>query len=68
MSNTDSPEDGIDWNLTSWEGSRREALRRWSRLPLEKIIAALEEMEQFNAALSETWVQEQSEEYKTTKK
>jgi hypothetical protein len=35
----------IDWSLTTWEGSRREQLRRWAALPLERIVAALEEME-----------------------
>ncbi len=35
----------IDWSLTTWEGARREQLRRWSELPLERIVAALEEME-----------------------
>jgi hypothetical protein len=35
----------IDWSLTTWEGSRREQRRRWAALPLENIIAALEEME-----------------------
>ncbi len=44
------PEEPIDWNLTTWEGSRRETLHRWAALPLEQIIAALEEMQ----ALSET--------------
>ena len=34
----------IDWRLTTWEGARREQLRRWSQLPLERIVAALEEM------------------------
>jgi hypothetical protein len=34
----------IDWRLTTWEGARREELRRWSQLPLERIVAALEEM------------------------
>lgn len=37
--------DGIDWRLTTWEGSRREQLRRWAALPLERIILAIEEME-----------------------
>lgn len=46
------PEDPIDWNLTTWEGSRREALRRWAALPLERIIAALEEMQELNATLA----------------
>lgn len=38
-------EDGIDWRLTTWDGSRREQLRRWAALPLERIILAIEEME-----------------------
>jgi hypothetical protein len=41
----------IDWSLTTWEGARREQLRRWSALPLEQIISALEEMELFNHQL-----------------
>ena len=44
MSNPES--DNIDWSLTTWEGARREQLRRWAKLPLENIIAALEEMQQ----------------------
>lgn len=34
-----------DWDTCTWEGARRQALREWSKLPLERIIAALEEME-----------------------
>jgi len=41
-----SPDDDkIDWSLTTWEGARREQLRRWAQLPLENIVAALEEMQ-----------------------
>ena len=40
------PTDSIDWSLTTWEGARREQLRRWAQLPLERIILALEEMEE----------------------
>lgn len=36
--------DRIDWTLTTWEGSRREQLRRWAALSLEEIIRAQEEM------------------------
>lgn len=36
----------IDWQLTTWEGSRREQVRRWAELPLERLIEALEEMQQ----------------------
>ena len=34
----------IDWNLTTWEGSRREQLRRWAKLSMDEILAAQEEM------------------------
>ena len=43
---------GIDWSLTTWEGARREQMRRWSELPLERIILALEEMEDLAKRLS----------------
>lgn len=52
-SNQSSPET-IDWTLTTWEGSRREQLRRWSELPLERIIAALEEMQKTSEALNKS--------------
>lgn len=39
------PEDGQgDWSLATFDGARREQMRRWSELPLERIIAAIEEM------------------------
>jgi hypothetical protein len=31
--------------LTTWQGARREQLRRWAELPLDRIVSALEEME-----------------------
>jgi hypothetical protein len=37
-------DDGIDWSLTTFDGSRREQYRRWSQLPLEGILRAQEEM------------------------
>ncbi|HEX7027712.1 MAG TPA: hypothetical protein VF268_10760 [Gammaproteobacteria bacterium] len=46
-----SPEN-IDWTLTTWEGSRREQLRRWAELPLERIVAALEEMQTLSEELN----------------
>lgn len=53
MKKTDHPEieQDIDWLLTSWEGSRREQMRRWAQLPLEHAIMALEEMELLAKAL-----------------
>ena len=38
---------GFDWSVTTWEGSRREQLRAWSRLSFDEVLAALEEMEDF---------------------
>jgi len=35
----------IDWSLTTWEGSRREQYRRWSKLSLREILLAQEEMQ-----------------------
>lgn len=50
--NPQHPPENIDWTLTTWEGSRREQLRRWSELPLERIVAALEEMQKLNDELN----------------
>jgi len=44
--------DEIDWSLTTWEGSRREQLRRWSELSLEEIIRAQEEMRELSEWLA----------------
>jgi len=44
MPNNERQTDDIDWSLTTWEGSRREQLRRWAALPLERVILAIEEM------------------------
>ncbi|MBV60104.1 hypothetical protein [Abyssibacter profundi] len=42
-------DDDIDWSLTTFEGVRIEQMRRWAELPLDRIVAALEEMEQYAA-------------------
>jgi hypothetical protein len=44
----------IDWSLTTWEGARREQLRRWAALPLERVIAALEEMDELSRQFATT--------------
>lgn len=49
-SENESESEKIDWSLTTWEGSRREQLRRWAALPLESIVAAVEEMEEIGSA------------------
>jgi hypothetical protein len=43
---------GVDWSLATFEGARREQLRRWSELPLDRIIASLEEMAELTGALA----------------
>jgi len=48
---TEKSEDPVDWGLATWDGAKREALRRWAKLPLERVIAALEEMQELNDAL-----------------
>jgi hypothetical protein len=45
MPDTETQTDAIDWSLTTWDGSRREQLRRWAALTLEEIILAQEEMQ-----------------------
>ena len=45
MPTDDSQTDGIDWSLTTWEGARREQMRRWGRMPPADMILALEEMQ-----------------------
>lgn len=42
----------VDWSLTTREGARRVQLRRWSELPLERIILALEEMQRVSEILN----------------
>jgi CRISPR-associated protein Csx17 len=34
----------VDWSKTTWEGSRREQLRRWRKLSLREKLLAVEEM------------------------
>lgn len=40
---TDSDSE-IDWSLTTWEGSRREQLRRWCKLSVRERLLAVEEV------------------------
>jgi hypothetical protein len=44
-----APDDDIDWSLATFEGARLEQMRRWAALPLDRIVAALEEMERHAA-------------------
>jgi hypothetical protein len=51
--NEPRPED-IDWSLTTWEGARREQMRRWSKMSLAEMILALEEMQVLAEKLSQS--------------
>ena len=44
--------------LISFDGARREQLRRWAQLPLENILLAIEEMEDISRMLASTQCQE----------
>lgn len=52
---TNRPEGGEDpaWRAATWEGATREAMRRWAKLPLERIVAAQEEMWDLAEALKQ---------------
>jgi hypothetical protein len=39
-----NPDDDIDWALTTWEGARREQLRRWLRLSVRERLEAVDRM------------------------
>jgi len=54
MPKSEQETDDIDWSLTTWEGSRREQLRRWAALPLERVIRALEEMQEVSDGFRQT--------------
>jgi hypothetical protein len=51
MPENDSQTQNFDWRLTTFEGSRREQLRRWAQLPLENILLAIEEMQDISQPL-----------------
>ncbi len=54
MPENESETADFDWGLTSFEGSRREQLRRWAQLPLESILLAIEEMQEISQQLAIT--------------
>ena len=51
MTKTKQQTEEIDWSLTTWEGARQEQRRRWSKLSLEEIILAQEEMQKITEKL-----------------
>jgi len=46
-------EPDIDWTLTTWEGLRREQLRRYLTLSLRDRLLALEEMAEISRRLED---------------
>ncbi len=54
MLDIDNATAAIDWSLTTWEGARREQLRRWAALTLEEIVLAQEEMQELSERLDGT--------------
>ncbi|MBI1864768.1 MAG: hypothetical protein HYR98_03410 [Nitrospirae bacterium] len=54
MPENESETTDFDWRLTSFEGARREQLRRWAQLPLESILLAIEEMQEISQQLALT--------------
>ncbi|MDF0672869.1 MAG: hypothetical protein P0120_00805 [Nitrospira sp.] len=54
MPDNESHTPEFDWRLTTFEGARREQLRRWAQLPLEQILLAIEEMEDITQLLAST--------------
>lgn len=48
------PQDNINWRLTTFDGVRREQLRRWAALSLEQMLRAQEEMTELSQQLRST--------------
>jgi hypothetical protein len=44
--------DQIDWSVTTWEGSWREQIERWSRMSLDDILDAQDEMAELASELA----------------
>ena len=45
-------DDTIDWSLTTYDGSRREQMRRAAEIPFDRILDAIEEMGDLAAELA----------------
>lgn len=44
----------IDWSKTTFEGSRREQLRRWAALPVRERLEALDRLSEQASRLADT--------------
>lgn len=54
MPDDEGPTPDFDWRVATFEGARREQLRRWAQLPLEQILLAIEEMQDIAQQLGTT--------------
>lgn len=52
MTDRKRSQDNIDWRLTTFDGVRREQLRRWAALSLEQMLMAQEEMSELSQVLA----------------
>lgn len=50
---TDERSEEIDWSSATWEGARREELRRWRMLSLREKLDAVDELNALGASLIE---------------
>lgn len=50
---TDARRNEIDWSSSTWEGARKEELRRWRRLTLREKLDAVDELNALGASLIE---------------
>lgn len=48
---TDEASERIDWSLGTWEGARKEELRRWRKLSLREKLDAVDELNALGASL-----------------
>jgi hypothetical protein len=64
MPGTEPDTDAIGWSLTTWEGLRREQLRRWAELSLRENVQAQEDMRE----LSERFAQSRNSEVPPVRK
>ncbi len=55
-----SDETEIDWSKTTWDGSRREQLRRWRKLSLRERLLAVDEMAELSQRFGEMREQRRS--------
>ncbi len=51
---TSDKEDGIDWSLTTWKGSRRQQHQQFLALPFRRKLELIEEMVEHGRSMIES--------------